>query len=202
MTGSWLSAYISGLKVNLAANLIGSSWSMLAQLVCIPLYIKFMGVEAYGLIGFYLTLQAILQLLDLGLSPTMNREMARYSVQPEKADEARDLVRTLEIGYWIIGILIGVACVAASPWIAVHWIRAGSIPVRSVSDAVTLMGILAFFQWPMSFYQGGLTGLRKQVLFNLLRILSSTATNVGAVLALWLIRPTIHVFYVWLVGIN
>jgi O-antigen/teichoic acid export membrane protein len=202
MTGSWISAYISGLKVNLAANLIGSGWAMLAQLVCIPLYIKFMGIEAYGLVGFYLMLQAMLQVLDLGLSPTMNREMARYSAQPEKADEARDLVRTLEIGYWIIGILIGVAFVAESPWIAVHWIRANSIPVRSVRDAVTLMGVLAFFQWPMSFYQGGLTGLRKQVLFNLLRIIASTATNGGAVLALWLIRPTIHVFFVWLVATN
>ena len=80
---------------------------MLLQMACVPLYIRFLGVEAYGLIGFYLMLQAILQVLDLGLSPTMNREMARYSVQPEKADEARDLVRTLELGYWLIGLMIG-----------------------------------------------------------------------------------------------
>jgi len=202
MIASWSSAYISGLKVNLAANLVGAAWTMLVQLVCIPLYIKLMGIEAYGLVGFYLMLQAMLQVLDLGLSPTMNREMARYSVQPEKADEARDLVRTLEIAYWIIGILIGVVFVTASPWIAVHWIRSNGIPVRGLRDAVTLMGILAFFQWPMSFYQGGLTGLRKQVLFNLLRIMASTVTNGGAVLALWLIRPTIHVFFVWLVAAN
>src|SRR5437899_839714 len=202
MKAPWNFAYISGLKVNLAANLTGSAWAMVVQFVCIPMYIKFMGVEAYGLVGFYLMLQAMLQVLDLGLSPTMNREMARYSVQPEKADEARDLVRTLEIGYWIIGILIGLAFVTASPWIAVHWIKANGIPVRAVRDAVTLMGVLAFFQWPISFYQGGLTGLRKQVLFNLLRIIAATATNGGAVLALWLIRPTIHVFFVWIVGTN
>ena len=90
------SKYVSGLKLNLAANLMGSAWAMLVQLVCIPLYVKFMGVEAYGLVGFYLMLQAMLQILDLGLSPTMNREMARYSVEPEKANDARDLVRTLE----------------------------------------------------------------------------------------------------------
>jgi O-antigen/teichoic acid export membrane protein len=202
MKAPWSYAYISGLKLNLAANLAGSGWAMLMQLVCIPLYIKFMGIESYGLVGFYLMVQAMLQVLDLGLSPTMNREMARYSVQPEKADEARDLVRTLEIGYWVIGILIGVSFVAASPWIAVHWIKASSIPVRAVRDAVALMGVLAFFQWPMSFYQGGLTGLRKQVLFNVLRIIGSTTTNGGAVLALWLMRPTIHVFFVWLVAIN
>jgi O-antigen/teichoic acid export membrane protein len=196
------SEYFSGLKLNLAANLTGSAWAMIVQLLCIPLYIKFIGIEGYGLVGFYLMLQAMLQVLDLGLSPTMNREMARYSVRPEKADEARDLVRTLEIGYWAIGILIGVALVSAAPWIAGHWIKAGTIPVRDVREAVTLMGILAVFQWPMSFYQGGLTGLRKQVLFNLLRITAATATNGGAVLALWLIYPSIHIFFLWLVATN
>ena len=194
--------YISAFRLNLAANLTGSAWSMLVQVVCIPLYIRFMGIEAYGLVGFYLVLQAMLQMLDLGITPTMNREMARYSVQPEKADEARDLVRTLEIGYWIIGILIGIAFVVASPWVSVHWIKASSIPVRGVKHAVTLMGILAVFQWPMSFYQGGLTGLRKQVLFNVLRIIAATVTNGGAVLALWIISPTIYAFFIWLVGTN
>src|SRR6266446_1136965 len=111
------------------------------QLACIPLYIKFMGIEAYGLIGFYLVLQAMLQVLDLGLSPTMNREMARYSVQPGKAEAARDLVRTLEICYWLIGLLIGAGIVSASPWIARHWIHANAIPVRNVMQAVMLMGI-------------------------------------------------------------
>src|SRR5258708_1550772 len=172
------------------------------QLACIPLYIKFMGIEAYGLIGFYLMFQAMLQVLDLGLSPTMSREMARYSVQPEKADEARDLVRTLEIGYWLIGIVAGAAFVAASPWVATHWIKATTIPVRSIRQAVMLMGVLAVFQWPLSFYQGGLMGLRKQVLFNVLRIIAVTVSNGGAVLVLWLVSPTIQAFFLWLVAMN
>lgn len=175
---------------------------MLLQLGCVPLYIKFMGIEAYGLIGFYLMFQAMLNVLDLGLSPTMNREMARYSVQLEKADEARDLVRTLEVGYWLIGIMIGVAFVVASPWVATHWIKAGAIPVRSIRQSVMLMGVLAIFQWPVSFYQGGLMGLRKQVLFNVLRIMAVTVSNGGAVLVLWLVSPTIQAFFLWLVATN
>src|SRR5580658_7723106 len=150
----WIIKSFSGLKLDLGANLTGSAWAMLLQLACIPLYIKFMGIEAYGLIGFYLMFQAMLNVLDLGLSPTMNREMARYSVQVGKADEARDLVRTLEVGYWFIGIVIGASMVVASPWVATHWIKASTIPVRSIRQSVALMGILALFQWPVSFYQG------------------------------------------------
>src|SRR5579862_4106058 len=152
----WNSKSLSGFRLELVASFAGTGWSGLVQLVCIPAYIKLMGIESYGLIGFYLMLQAMLQVLDLGLSPTMNREMARYSVQPDKADEARDLVRTLEVGYWPIGLIIGVVLVALSPWVASHWIKTSSIPVRSIKQALALMGVLAAFQWPVSFYQGGL----------------------------------------------
>ena len=202
MKPPWNCGHISGLKLNLAANLTGSAWTMLVQVACVPLYIRFLGIEAYGLIGFYLILQAALQVLDLGVSPTMNREMARYSVQPEKGSEARDLVRTLEVGYWLIGIVAGIALVAASPWVATHWIKSSALPAHSVTQALALMGILAIFQWPVSFYQGGLMGLHKQVLFNVLRIVASTLSNGGAVLVLWLVSPTIQAFFLWMVVTN
>ena len=40
----------------------GTGWSALMQIAFIPLYIKFMGIEAYGLVGFYITLQGALQI--------------------------------------------------------------------------------------------------------------------------------------------
>ncbi len=43
------------------------------SLAFIPLYIKFLGIEAYGIIGFFTTLQAMFTLLDLGLGYTLNR---------------------------------------------------------------------------------------------------------------------------------
>ena len=96
------------LKRNIIANFAGQGWSALMGLAFVPLYIKFLGIEAYGLIGFFAMLQGAFQILDFGLSQTMNREMARYSAIPDKAGEARDLVRTLEVGYWIIGFVISI----------------------------------------------------------------------------------------------
>jgi O-antigen/teichoic acid export membrane protein len=198
----WKTKSTSRLKLNLAANFAGVSWYALLQVACVPLYLKFLGIEAYGLIGFYLMLQAGLQILDFGLSPTMNREMARYSVQPEKAAEARDLVRTLETGYWPIGFAIGAGILAASPLIAKHWIKAGAISPHDIQRAIMLMGILAVFQWPVSFYQGGLMGLGRQVLSNGLNIFFSTLSNAGAVLVLWRISPTIQAFFLWLIAVS
>lgn len=188
---------MSRVKTNFFANLAGSGWSALVGLACTPLYIRFMGMEAYGLVGFYFLLLGIVNILDLGLSPTMNREMARYSVMPDKAGEARDFVRTLEVGYWAVGILIGAAIYFAAPHIATHWIKSGNIPESEVRRAVTIMGVLAALQWPLSLYQGGLLGLQRQVLLNGISIVTATLGGGGALLALWLVSPTISVFFSW-----
>src|SRR6266853_6884366 len=141
MKPHWKFKLTSGFKLDLAVNFTRVGWSVLIQIACVPFYLRFLGIEAYGLIGFYLMLQAMLQVLDFGLSPTINREMARYSVQPQKADEARDLVRTLEVGYWLIGLVIGAALLASSPWIATHWIKAGTISVSSIRQTVVIMSV-------------------------------------------------------------
>ncbi|MHB8168728.1 MAG: lipopolysaccharide biosynthesis protein [Thermoleophilia bacterium] len=185
------------MRLNLLSNYIGSIWAVLLQLAFVPLYIRFLGIEQYGLVGFYLTLQATLQILDFGVSPTISREMARYSVQPARADEARDLVRTLEVVYFALGLVIGLGVVIAAPLIATHWIRADVLATSTVQNAVILMGALFALQWPMSFFTGGLMGLQRQVLANGLKITMQTVGGVGAILALWLVSPTIIVFLVW-----
>jgi len=45
--------FMSQLKLNIIANYTGKAWTALMSLAFIPLYIKFIGIEAYGLIGFF-----------------------------------------------------------------------------------------------------------------------------------------------------
>ena len=67
------------LKKNIIANYLGQGWRALLGLAFIPLYIKYLGVEAYGLIGIFAILQAWLGLLDMGMKPALGREMARFT---------------------------------------------------------------------------------------------------------------------------
>jgi O-antigen/teichoic acid export membrane protein len=188
-------------RINLVVSLGGQGWTALVQLAVIPFYIRVLGIEAYGLIGFYSVLQAVLMILDLGVSPMLNRELARRSARPELAREARDLVRTLEIGYWVLGLAIGSTVAAAAPFIASHWINAANIARPVVQRAVTIMGVVTALQWPISFYQGGLLGLQHQPVLNGIRVTMSTVSAVGAVLILRR-EPTISVFFEWQVVVS
>lgn len=174
----------------------------LMGLVFVPLYIKFLGVESYGLIGIFTMLCVMTGILDMGLSGTLNREMARLSVLPGKEQEIRNLVRSLEIIYWCIALVIGIAVIAVSPFIAHHWVRAEQLSSSTIEQAVLIMGFILMLQWPISFYVGGLTGLQRQVILNAVNISISTLRGVGAVAVLWLISPTIQAFFLWQIIIS
>lgn len=52
------------LKSNIAANYASQLYTTLIGIVLVPLYLQYMGTEAYGLVGFFVMLQAWFNLLD------------------------------------------------------------------------------------------------------------------------------------------
>ena len=94
------------IRRNTVANYVGTSCRVLLGFLFVPLYINYLGIESYGLIGFSVSLSALLRLADLGLSSTLSREFARYSVLPESAERMRSLLKTLQTVYWIISFLL------------------------------------------------------------------------------------------------
>lgn len=185
------------IRGNVVANLIGRLWSSLMSFAFVPFYIKFLGIEAYGLIGFFVSLLAVFFVLDMGLSTSINRELARLEARQDGRLDARNLVRTLELIYWATGLGIGVIIVALAPWIAHNWLNARHLSVSEVTAAIRLMGVVAVLRWPVPLYTGGLMGLQRQVMLNVITGTIATLQGGGAILVLWLVKPSISVFFVW-----
>ncbi|QXE91539.1 oligosaccharide flippase family protein [Geomonas subterranea] len=193
---------MSLLKKNLAANFAGSVWLTLMNLAFIPLYIKFLGVESYGLIGVFTTIQAISAMLDMGLGAATTREMARLGAVPGGAGGIRSFLRSVEVVYWVTAILIGLFLLVLSPLVAHHWIKATQVSPEVVQRAVQLMGVALAFQWPTALYTGGLNGMQRQVLLNGASIVMSTVRGIGAVAVLWLFSATVEAFFFWQILVN
>lgn len=185
------------LKLNIIANLIGRGWMALLSLALVPVYIKLIGIESYALVGIYTTLYSLFSLLDVGLSSTLSRELARLSVQESDPARARNLVRTLEIIYWLISGFIAVALLLLAPLIATHWLQAEKLSTASIQQSLLLISIVIAAQFPFILYTGGLQGLQRQVLLNGLIIAMATLRSGGAVLVLWLVSPTVQAFFSW-----
>jgi len=182
---------------NIIANFAGKTWSGIFSLAFVPIYIKLMGVEVYGLLGIFMSLSALLALLDAGLSATLSRELSRLSVTENSEQESRDLVRTFEVVYWGIGIVVGIIVIILAPLITKYWINSTNIPSETIEQALLIMGILLASQWPGAIYSGGLRGLQRQVVLNVIRSMSVTIQHGGAVLVLLFISPSILSFFLW-----
>jgi O-antigen/teichoic acid export membrane protein len=188
----------SRVEINVVANLLGTGAIVIIGLAFVPIYARLLGIEAYGLIGFNAALLGAAQILDLGLSPTINRELARISALPAgAAGIARDLVRTLEVPYWVLGLAVGACLALAAPSIAHQWLNVSSLPVASVQTAVVLMGVAFVLQWPISLYQGGLQGLQRQPLVNAINASFALFRNLGAVWILTAVSATVEGFFRW-----
>ena len=117
----------TSVRWNLSSNLASRVLAAVVNLACIPIYIRVLGVSGYGVIGIWLTLEALANLLDLGLSPAMTRELASTARSSEETQNLRDLVRTIEVIYWTVGLLIGAVIVLGAPLIATHWLQSSQL---------------------------------------------------------------------------
>ena len=182
---------------NVIANLFGSAWSALLAFLFIPVYLRFLGAEAFGLVGVLAALQAVFGIFDLGLGATFNREMARLAASGSDGTRERELVRTIGTVYWGIGAVSAAAVGVFAPLIARHWVHAQHLQATEITRSILLMAAIVGFQFPYAVYQAGLLGRQRQVLLNAITVSAATVRTVGAVLLIWRVAPSIELFFAW-----
>lgn len=163
------------LKRNIFANFIGQTYSAAVAVLMVPMYLSYMGTEAYGLVGFFAMLQAWFQLLDVGLTPTMARETARYQGGAIDALTLQRLLRSLECVFVSIAIVGGLAISMSAEFISIHWLRVEQLSKSEVINAVILMAMIIVLRWVSGLYRGVITGFERIVWLSGLNVIGATA---------------------------
>jgi O-antigen/teichoic acid export membrane protein len=130
------------LRTNIVASYAGQAWSAVMGLAFIPLYIRYLEMESYGLIGLFAVLQTALAILDLGMTPTLNREMARFTAGATDAAGIRNLLRSVETICFSLAALITASVLALSRYLAAHWLKAERLPLDTVATALAIMALV------------------------------------------------------------
>lgn len=166
-------------------------------IILVPVYVNYLGDESYGLVAFYGTLSGSLVILDVGLSSSVSRQVAFLKALPGKEKEIRDLVYSVELLNWAIGIVAGIFIIILSPSISQHWVNAEKIPVKVIEQSVMLMGVLFAVQFPSSVYDGVMIAGEKQVPNALINISFIVLKAVGVIFILEFISSSILAFFIW-----
>ena len=166
-------------------------------LVMLPVYLHYLGIESYALVGFSAMLFVWLQLLDMGLTPTLSRELSRYRAGVVSRIEALQLLNNLE---WCFGLLSGIIFVfffSASPWIAAHWLKPEHLSVGEITLCLKIIGAMAGCRWLSGLFSAGLVGLGEQVIVGLVQIVMATIKSVGVVLVIVYLSSTLEAFFIF-----
>src|SRR5207244_615945 len=185
------------LRRNVIANFAGQGWATVAGLALLPVYVAFLGIEAYGLVGVMVLLQTWLSLFDFGLTPALAREMARFTAGAHDGSAIRSLLRSVEGPVLAVAILIAGGIWIVSGRLAIGWLRADSLRAGDVAAALGLIGLVVAFRVIENLYRGCLVGLQHQVKVNVVTGLLATARVVGAAAVLVLVARSVVAFFVW-----
>lgn len=183
------------LKCNIIASYASQIYMAVIGIVLVPVYLRYLGAEAYGLIGFYSMLQAWFMLLDIGLTPTMLRETARFRGGSIDALTLRRFVRTLEGLFIAIALLGSTTVMAASSYIAGSWLKVQKLSLTEVRHVVILIAVIIALRWVSGLYKGAVNGFERLVWLGGFNIVISTFRFVLVVPLLIYVSATPTMFF-------
>lgn len=185
------------LKKNLIASYTSQIYVTLIGILMLPMYIKHMGAEAYGLVGFFTMLQAMFNLLDLGLTPTISRQTARLRAGAVDAFHFRKLFRALSIIFFVVAVVGSGGLLLLSSRIAEDWLNAEVLSLNEVTLAVQIMAISVALRWMCGLLRGVISGSEKLVWLGGFNSTIATLRFVGVFSVMWYFGFTPIVFFTY-----
>jgi len=182
---------------NIFANFLGHGTASLLALALVPVYLHYLGIESYALIGLFAVLQAWLTLLDFGMTPALGREMARFGAGAITATQIRDLLRSLE---WLMaglaGLIVMVMTGLAGP-LSRNWLSGEAVSAQTIAEALSMMSMVIAARFIEALWRSALIGLQQQVWFNMANIGLNLFRHGGAALVVAFVAPTTAAFFQW-----
>jgi O-antigen/teichoic acid export membrane protein len=188
-------------KANILLNTVSQIYMALLSIVTLPFYIEVLGSPSYGLVAFFMQLQTLISLLDIGISATVSRNTALFRAGTIPRPDYLATIRSLECSFVVIGVLILLLSLT-SPWIAVSWLNLGQYPVDTATHALQLIFVVIALRWMQTYYRAIVLGAEQLVWLGWFNIGISTVRILGVLPFLLLIDGGIIEFFLYQIAAN
>jgi O-antigen/teichoic acid export membrane protein len=171
---------------SIGSNFFGGVWTGLLVVLSTPFLVEKQGLEGLGLIGFWQLLIIISGIFDFGLGQAMVREFSRYKGLAVADLKYQELLRTLEIIYTLVALIIGLFIYIVSDALAGNWLKLVTISNEEAALLIKLMSGSIAFQFISTLYINGLSGKQRHGRMNILMMLANTLKYFGGVVVLYI----------------
>ncbi len=185
------------LKRNVIANYVGRFYSMIIGVVVLPIYLKYLGAEAYGLVGFFTMFISWMMLLDMGFSQVLSRETAILKDKVNGLLELKLTLRSVETMIFMFSLIVFIVVLFSSEWIASNWLQIKELSFQTVQKTIELMGFMFILRWYVSLYDSLIIGFEQQVWLNGYKIIMSTIRFIGGLILVIYISNDILYYFLY-----
>jgi O-antigen/teichoic acid export membrane protein len=189
------------LSHNILANYVSQIYTSLIGILILPLYLGYMGAEAFGLIGFYTLLQTWFNILDMGLIPSVARETARFHAGAIPVLSYRNLLRALQLIFSVVMMLGLITLFLLADYLAHSWLKIQTLPIGQVQTAIQLMAFSIALRWMSSLYRAIITGSEQFVWLSAYSVVLTTLRYIGVLGVLMYVGVTPVIFYTYQLAI-
>lgn len=154
------------LKRNILANYAGSLTSTTLSFIVVPFYLKWLGPEAYGLVGIASMVHGWIMLLNAGLAPIAARQAAIAHGGGAKWNEIGRLFRTID---WLmagLSLLVFLGIIFTAPWLADNWLGKNNLDTKTISSSLALLVLMTLIRLLSSVSRGIIANMEAQVWLN------------------------------------
>ena len=184
------------LKRNLIANFLGQASGALLALLFIPVYVRALGMESFGLIGLYSALFAVLSIVDSSIQALLGRSAAQSRAASQMSGLA-DKLRSFEVSLSLLASALILCVFLGSDTLGEHALNREALDSSTVSTAFVAMSVALSLRLFEGLYRACLMGMERQVLFNAIYIISQIFRWGGAAVIINWLSPSISSFFIW-----
>jgi O-antigen/teichoic acid export membrane protein len=179
-----------GIRRNTVFNIIGAVAPMILALATVPIFLKYIGAERFGVLSLVWLLVGYFGVFDFGLSRTTANQIAKLHGSPQ---EVRESVFWTAI--WLnvaLGVLGGVLLyLVATPLISTYFEISGTLRSEILSSLIwvaisvpvaTLTGVIL----------GALEGIERFALANSIQVIGTAMVQLAPLLAYWLFGSSLE----------
>lgn len=160
-----------------------------------PFYLKEVGAEGYGLIAFYLMIQAIFFILDLGMSQTISRHTSLFRGGGISKLEFLKTFTIVEFIFLIIAILSGLIIYNYSLEISNEWIKSKNIAINDIENCMKIVSFIIVFRWAEGVYRGVISGSEEMIWLGCFNIVFMSLKYIGVLPILYYANDNIIAYF-------
>ncbi|MGC2854546.1 lipopolysaccharide biosynthesis protein [Novispirillum sp. DQ9] len=190
---------MAGLGRSMLVNVGGRAWTAVVQIAFMPVLLRLLGADGFGLIGVFLTLQAAALVLENAYAMTVNREIARR--RDSDPASVPGVLRTAEILAWGTATGFAVLLALLTPLLADAWVSAETLADATLARALWLMAPALGLQLGAGLYVGALLAGGRHGTANALLVTTATLRSGGAAAVLLTAGGGVLTYFAWQIAV-